>query len=130
MTDMIERLRELKILFVEDEVDLLDIITDALDSLDVEYLTAENGVEALEIIDNNPDINIIATDINMPQMDGLELIRILKEKRKLTTSIIVMSAHSESEYIQEAEKLGVDHYLGKPFDFINFINLISSMEIK
>ena len=132
MTDMIEKLRELKILFVEDETDLMEIITDALDTLDVEYFTATNGVEALEIFNANPDINIIATDINMPKMDGLELIKTLKKDKNFDIPIVVMSAHSESEYITEAENLGINRkdYLQKPFDFMNFIKLISNMDIK
>ncbi|UTJ07068.1 response regulator [Arcobacter roscoffensis] len=132
MTDMIERLRELKILFVEDEADLMEIITDALDSLDVEYYSATNGVEALEIFHNNPNINIIATDISMPQMDGLELIKTLKKDKSFDIPIVIMSAHSESEYITEAENLGINakDYLQKPFDFMNFIKVISNMDIK
>ncbi len=130
MTDMIDRLRELKVLFVEDEADLLEIITNALDSLEVEYYTATNGVEALDVFNKNPDINIIATDINMPQMDGIELIKTLKKEENFDTPIVVMSAHTESEYITEAKNLGVKDYLCKPFDFINFIKLISNMDIK
>ena len=132
MTDMIDRLRDLKVLFVEDEADLLEIITDALDSLEVEYYTATNGVEALEIFNANPDINILATDINMPRMDGLELIKTLKKDKNFDIPIIIMSAHTESEYISEAENLGINakHYLQKPFDFIKFVKLISNMDIK
>lgn len=132
MTDMIDRLRDLKVLFVEDEADLLEIITDALDSLEVEYYTATNGVEALEIFNANPDINILATDINMPKMDGLELIKTLKKDKNFDIPILIMSAHTESEYISEAENLGINanHYLQKPFDFIKFVKLISNMDIK
>ncbi|MGA1931958.1 response regulator [Arcobacter sp. YIC-464] len=129
MTEMIEKLRELRVLFVEDEADLLEIITDALASLNVEFYTATNGVEALEILEKNPDINIIATDINMPRMDGIELIKTLKKQENFNTPIVVMSAHTESEYITEAESLGVKKYLSKPFDFMNFIKVISDMEL-
>lgn len=129
MHEQIEKLRELKILFVEDEEDLLSIICDALKKLKVNYLTASNGLEALKVLDENPDIDIVVTDINMPQMNGLDMIRNMKEKG-IDLPIIIMSAHTEREYIDQAKEFEVEDYLLKPFDFIKFIELISNMEIK
>lgn len=127
MEEKIERLRSMKLLFVEDEEDLIDIISDTLNKLNVQYLTASNGEEALRIIEDNPDITMIITDINMPVMNGLDMIKELKNK-KITTPIIVMSAHTELEYINKAKELGVEDYLLKPFDFIKFINLIIELD--
>ncbi len=127
MEEKIERLRSMKLLFVEDEEDLIDIISDTLNKLNVQYLTASNGEEALRIIEDNPDITMIITDINMPVMNGLDMIKELKSK-KITTPIIVMSAHTELEYINKAKELGVEDYLLKPFDFIKFINLIIELD--
>jgi CheY-like chemotaxis protein len=76
----IEVLRSLKLLFVEDEDDLLSIISEALEKLSADFFTASNGVEALEILEQNQDIDIVITDINMPYMNGLEMIK--KNKRK------------------------------------------------
>lgn len=129
MQEKIERLRGLKLLFVEDEEDLLSIISDALHKLDANYLTATNGVEALEILDEHPDVDAVITDINMPYMNGLDMIRNMKE-RGLDMPIIIMSAHTETEYISKAKEYGVDEYLLKPFDFIKFIELITNMDIK
>ncbi|RXJ90265.1 two-component system response regulator [Arcobacter sp. CECT 8983] len=127
MQDKIEKLRALKLLFVEDEDDLIEIISDTLDKLDTNYLTAKNGEEALKIIEENPDLSMVITDINMPVMNGLEMIEELK-KRDINLPIIVMSAHTEIEYINKAKDLGVNDYLLKPFDFIKFINLIVSLD--
>lgn len=129
MHEKIEKLRSLKLLFVEDEKDLIDIITDTLIKLDANFLTATNGEEALEVIEQNKDISVIITDINMPVMNGILMIKELK-KRGNTTPIIVMSAHTEIEYINEAKELGVEEYLLKPFDFIKFIDLITNLDIK
>lgn len=129
MHEKIEKLRSLKLLFVEDEEDLLSIISDALTKLEANFLTANNGIEALEILKNNPDINAIVTDINMPLMNGLEMIENIINQG-INIPIIVMSAHTENEYIIKAKEYGVNEYLLKPFDFIKFIELISSMEIK
>jgi YesN/AraC family two-component response regulator len=65
----------------------------------------------------------------MPHMNGLEMIKKLKEQGK-NIPTIVMSAHTEEEYIQKAKEYGVDKYLLKPFDFINFIDIIVDMKIK
>ncbi|QKF81136.1 response regulator [Halarcobacter ebronensis] len=129
MHHKIEKLKKLKLLFVEDEVDLVEIITDTLRKLDVNFLSAKNGQEALDIIEENSDIDIIITDINMPIMNGLTMIQELR-KKGYNKPIIIMSAHTESDYINKAKELGVDHYLLKPFDFIKFIDLITEMEIK
>lgn len=129
MQGKIERLRELKLLFVEDEEDLLSIISDALTKLGSNFYTATDGLEALKIIEVNLDLDAIITDINMPHMNGLELIKTLKD-RNINIPVIVMSAHTEIEYIQKAKEFGVKEYLLKPFDFIKFIELITNMDIK
>lgn len=129
MQEKIEKLRKLKLLFVEDEKDLIDIITDTLTKLDANFLTATNGEEALQVIEDNDDISIIITDINMPVMNGILMIKELKQRGN-KTPIVVMSAHTELEYINQAKELGVKEYLLKPFDFIKFIDLVTNLDIE
>jgi YesN/AraC family two-component response regulator len=129
MQEKIQKLRELKLLFVEDEEDLITIIEDTLKKLQSNFLTARNGEEALRVLEEHNDIDAVITDINMPQMNGIELIEQMN-KKGLTIPIVVMSAHTESEYIDKAKELGVKDYLLKPFDFIKFIDLIVNMGIK
>lgn len=129
MQEKIAKLKELKLLFVEDEKDLLDIISDTLIKLQANFLTASNGEEALKVLQEHNDIDAVITDINMPVMNGLDMIKIIKEKQPDLT-IIIMSAHTETEYIEKAEEYGVNDYLLKPFDFIKFIELITSKNIK
>ncbi len=129
MQQKIQKLRELKLLFVEDEEDLITIIEDTLKKLQSNFLTARNGEEALKVLENNTNIDAVITDINMPLMNGIELIEQMN-KRGLNIPVIVMSAHTEAEYIDKAKALGVKNYLLKPFDFIKFIDLIVEMEIK
>lgn len=129
MQDKIAKLKELKLLFVEDEHDLMEIISDTLTKLQANFLTASNGKEALEILKNNQDIDAVVTDINMPVMNGLDMIEEIK-KMQSDLTVIIMSAHTETEYIQKAEEFGVNDYLLKPFDFIKFIELITSKNIK
>lgn len=129
MQEKINKLRQLKILFVEDEEDLLSIITDALTKLQANFVTATNGLKALEAVEANSDIDLIVTDINMPHMNGLELLKALSDKG-VKIPVIIMSAHTETEYINKAKEYGVTEYLLKPFDFIKFIDLVASLEIK
>ena len=129
MQEKIKKLKSLKLLFVEDEEDLMEIITDTLNKLEANFLSARNGEEALAVIEKNSDIDLIITDLNMPVMNGFSMAKeLLKKGNKIP--IIVMSAHTETDYIENAKELGIKDYLLKPFDFIKFIDLVTSMEIK
>lgn len=129
MQEKIIKLRSLKLLFVEDEKDLITIISDTLKKLQANYVTAGNGQEALDVLEQHKDIDVIITDINMPVMNGLELIAEVRKTNK-EIPILIMSAHTENEYMKTAENLGVTNYLLKPFDFIKFIELIASLDVK
>ena len=129
MQEKIAKLQSVRILFVEDETDLVAIISDTLNKLKANFVTAENGQIALEKFKEYNDFDLIVTDINMPVMNGLELIKNIRELNQ-DIPVIIMSAHTEPEYIKSAEELGVDNYLLKPFDFIKFINIISTLEFK
>jgi len=126
MQKKIVKLKELKLLFVEDEDDLLEIISDTLFKLDADFVTAKNGQDALDVL-SKQKIDIVVTDINMPVMNGLELIQNINELYP-EVKVIIMSAHTEIEYIKKANDLGVKDYLIKPFDFIKFIELVSTMD--
>lgn len=127
MQDKIAKLRNLKLLFVEDEEDLISIISDTLNKLGANFLIAKNGKEGLAVFEANQGIDLVITDINMPIMNGLDMI---KEIRKISpVEIVIMSAHTESEYIDKSKELGVEHYLLKPFDFLKFIDLVVSLDL-
>jgi len=129
MQEKIAKLKEIKILFVEDEVDLITIISDTLSKLGANFITASNGKEGLEKFEQNPDIKLIVTDINMPVMNGIEMIRNIRENNA-DIPCIIMSAHTEPEYLKSADELNVTDYILKPFDFIKFINLVAELDIK
>ena len=127
MHSKIAKIKELTLLFVEDEDDLVEIISDTLVKLEANFLTAKNGQEALDLLKDNK-VDVVVTDINMPVMNGIVMIEKIKELYP-SMPVIVMSAHTEMEYIQKTEELGVKDYLIKPFDFIKFIELVSSMDL-
>ncbi len=73
---------------------------------------ASNGKQALKLLEENPDIDIIVTDINMPVMDGLELISEVV-KKKPDTEIIVLSAYNDYDWVRKSFKFGVNDYILK-----------------
>ena len=73
-----------------------------------QIFTASNGEETIKIM-REQKVHVLLTDIRMPEMTGLELLKIIKEQ-KMSPVIIVISAYSEFEYAHEALRLGVINY--------------------
>jgi adenylate cyclase len=84
------------ILVVDDEVDIEPLILQrfrrAIRSGSMKLFFARDGVHALEIMDETPDIALVITDINMPRMDGLTLLERLSGRADLTAKAIIVSA--------------------------------------
>lgn len=100
-----------KILFVDDDRELLKMLHSYFEIRQYEIITAENGAEALKKIEDQPDI--ILLDINMPQMDGLELCRLIRDK--VTSPILFLTAKVEEEDRVNGLLSGGDDYILKPF---------------
>ncbi|MFW6287215.1 MAG: response regulator transcription factor [bacterium] len=104
-----------RLLIVEDEKPLRNKMVNNVKWQEEGYIIeqAANGKEALSIL-KEKNIDILITDIQMPEMGGLEL---MAEARKIsdTIKIIIISGYAEFEYAQQAIRLGVDNYLLKPF---------------
>lgn len=105
-----------KILLVDDEPFNLDYLEQELEDLELEILTASNGVQALEVInDHQPDM--ILLDIMMPVMDGFEVLRRLKENPEWNSiPVVIISAASDLSSVVRGIELGAEDYLPKPFD--------------
>ena len=81
-----------------------------------EFLFAQNGIEALKIIEEGQGLDMMLTDINMPQMDGLSLLQKTVELRPLLKTVIV-SAYGDMKNIRTAMNLGAFDFITKPIDF-------------
>jgi DNA-binding response OmpR family regulator len=102
------------ILVVEDNPDLQEYLKVVLENFRV--LTAENGKVALEVLTKNPDISLIISDIMMPVMDGLSLLKNLKQSDAYChIPVIMLTARQNMETRIEALRIGVDDYVVKPF---------------
>lgn len=119
-----EKLKNIKILYIDDE--------DLIRSNAVEYLEfycdnvyeAKDGLEGIEVYEKyKPDI--IITDIKMPKLNGLEMVRQIRQKDK-TTRIIVATAFLETSYLLEAIDLGLVKYLTKPITEDKLLPILKS----
>ncbi len=118
-----------KILLVED--DYLDVISvkRALAKLNIEHTlyVAHNGVDALSMLMGSNEANsdkvqpdIILLDMNMPKMNGLEFLRIIKKYYSLNSiKVFVMTTSAEEYDRAESKRLGISGYILKPLDFDN-----------
>jgi CheY-like chemotaxis protein len=111
------------ILIVDDESILRDILAVWLSRLEsVRVLTAEDGLAALEVLNTEP-IDLVATDLRMPRMDGVSLVRELA-KRPALQRIVVSSAQAQMDE-RELYALGVEAFMAKPLDEDTFFGTIT-----
>ena len=114
----------IKILLVEDDSPLLEVLQSILEAEGYEVYPAVNGKHALDLfISTRP--NLVISDIMMPEMNGYELlesVRVLPEG--ITVPFLFLSARTERSDVDRARSLGVDDYLFKPFDAPELINAV------
>ena len=109
-----------RILMVDDEEDLELLVRQRfrrrIRKGEFDFLFAHNGKEALEALDENPDIRLVLSDINMPVMDGLTLLGQLEESKPDVKAVII-SAYGDMENIRTAMNRGAFDFVTKPVDF-------------
>lgn len=119
-----QRLKGLRILVVDDSVDLLNLIQAYLEEEGAVVEHGRSGVACVErITQQNNDLDIILMDVKMPIMDGYEATRLVR-KLGFKKTIFAMSAHSIESIKQKCIEQGFDHVIKKPIDFDNLITMI------
>ncbi len=104
------------ILIADDSPTIRKFVSFSLKMQGYEVVAASDGMEAVEKLPQD-NFELIITDLNMPNMDGFELIRVIRENPNYKeTPIIILSSLSESEDIERGMGLGANSYLVKPFD--------------
>lgn len=110
----------IKILSVDDEVDLEVLLTQyfrrKIRKGEYEFYFAHNGIEGLKQLLQHPDIDIILSDINMPEMDGLTMLAKVNEMRNPALKVIMVSAYGDMENIRTAMNNGAFDFATKPID--------------
>jgi DNA-binding response OmpR family regulator len=113
---------------VEDEKHLNRIISEAVEDEGYSVDSCYNGVEAMEFLEC-ADYDVMILDINMPKMNGLELVRKLREKGNTTPVLFLTARDSVSDKVEGLES-GGDYYLTKPFDFQELMAVVHVMTRK
>lgn len=123
-----QKCKDLKILYVEDEKTVRVQTSKVLSVYFDEIILAENGQEALNKL-KSEKIDIIFTDINMPKIDGLTMIKNIR-KFDLNLPIVVFSAYDHTEYLLKTIEYGIDGYILKPFKFSQIQKTIEKIVYK
>ena len=111
---MYKALKEIRILLAEDEEKLSELMQEAIGEYFKKFTVVKDGEEALKAYDKErPDI--VITDILMPKISGLELLKILREQDE-KLPIIILSAHSDTHKLLQAIEFGATRYFIKPLD--------------
>lgn len=110
------------ILIVDDSSTVQSFVSIALKPSGFDTIKANNGVEALEKL-KLIDVSLIITDINMPSMDGITLIKNLRSSEDYKeVPIIILSSLTDEEYVKQGMESGANSYLFKPFKPEELVN--------
>jgi signal transduction histidine kinase/DNA-binding response OmpR family regulator len=121
-----EVLKDKTILLVDDDIRNIYALSSALTTKGASILTAFNGIEALEVLKNNATIDIVLMDVMMPEMDGFEATRKIRENPKWKNlPIIALTAKAMKGDREEILNAGASDYQSKPIDIQQLISLIS-----
>ena len=125
MINNISILKNITILYAEDEKDLREVTHRILKGFTKKQYVAQNGQEGLELFKaHENEIDLIITDVNMPVMNGLDMVKEIK-KININIPIIVATAFSNKEYLLEAIDIGIDKYVLKPIDIAKLLQVMS-----
>lgn len=120
----IDRIKELNVLYVEDDIKNQIIISKALKLYCNNVLVAGDGEDALYLYESNKDIlDVLIVDISLPKISGIDVIKSIRKENKVIP-IIITTAHTDKEYLLEALKLKLDSYIIKPFSFEKLMSVL------
>jgi two-component system, chemotaxis family, chemotaxis protein CheY len=106
----------INVLVVDDQKAIRTLVKDSLQQLGFRHLSeCEDGAQALNFLKHTP-VHLIISDLNMPNLDGIGLLRAVRSTEGLEkTAFIMLTSRGEIELVKEAVALGVNNYLTKPF---------------
>ena len=115
-----------RILLVEDNDLNRMVAQNSLQYFNCKVVEAENGLEAVDILKTN-EFDIILMDIQMPEMDGIEATKVIRNKLNIKTPIIALTANAFKTEIEKCRKAGMDDYVTKPFDETILLETIAKL---
>lgn len=118
---------KIKVLAVDDEEMNIDVLEEHLKEAGFDVIIARDGIEAMQALERYADIRVIVLDRMMPRMDGMEVIRLVKENNRLKNiPIIMQTAAASSAQILEGVQAEVYYYLTKPYSILKLVSIVCS----
>lgn len=132
-----------RILFIEDDSDHAELVTEIIlknhnNDFEKEIILIKDGQEAIDYLQKvniygddeiDPQIELVILDLNLPKVDGMEVLKFLKNNpRYYSVPVVVLSASSVRKVITEAYDNGADSFIVKPLSYERFVNVILAME--
>ncbi len=129
MKNLNNKYQKISILFVDDNILIRDIVKKIFEKYDIEVYFSENGYKALEILRENININIVFLDIEMPLINGFEVIEIIKKEFGEKYKIIILTSVDIGKNKEKMKEYLVTDYLIKPITKYDFIEKLSGVMI-
>jgi CheY-like chemotaxis protein len=116
---------EKKILVVDDDMRNVFALSKVLRERGMKITKADNGVTALDLLDKDPEIDLVLMDIMMPEMDGYECIKNIRRKKRFEAlPIIALTAKAMKDDRQKCLDAGANDYIAKPVDVDKLLSLM------
>jgi two-component system, chemotaxis family, sensor histidine kinase and response regulator PixL len=116
------------ILIVDDAISLRQTLTLTLQKSGYQVLQAQNGAEALEQLQLHPEIQVVISDLEMPRMNGFELLSHMRQNPNLAhLPVVILTSRSAEKHRQLAQGLGANAYLNKPYLEDTFLDIVGSL---
>ncbi|MFH1449216.1 MAG: response regulator [bacterium] len=116
-----------RVLIADDEVHIRKILEHALTEAGYDVSVAQDGEEAINIIEKEP-VDLVITDLDMPKLNGFELTARLKQDEKTKNiPVIILTALGQDDEMQKAKKSGADEIASKPFSSKKITEMVNSM---
>jgi CheY-like chemotaxis protein len=123
--DSDEPLRDQKVLVVDDDVRNIFALNSLLERHGMNVITATNGQDAIKLLDSNPDLSLILTDVMMPEMDGYETMRRIREIPAFRSlPIIALTAKAMKGDREKCLQAGASDYVAKPVNTTQLLSLV------
>jgi len=117
----------IRIVFVEDDPEMMAIYVENFMTPEFEIMTATNGKNAIEVLRNSKtEFNVIVTDNCMPQMDGLKLLRLVRQEFPKIKLLMITAYGDWTDYV-DAHNIGVQKFVDKPVKMSELRNLIRAI---
>jgi CheY-like chemotaxis protein len=118
-------LRQRRVLVVDDDARNIFALTTVLENQEMEVLSATNGRQALELIEQTPDLSVVLMDIMMPEMDGYETMREIRKKAEFRTlPILALTAKAMKGDREKCLQAGASDYIAKPVNTDQLLSLL------